>query len=131
MGSIEQAAALLKGLMGKLMSSDNDERTHAEHSLKAEWVATQPQTLLASLAFLVHQDTDASARAFAAVLLRRIAFQNSPNAEFKEDERTVWSVVGPNVHQAVKGELLAALKDETDKGARHKLCDTISEVNNN
>ncbi|KAJ2866574.1 importin subunit beta-3 [Coemansia aciculifera] len=128
--AIEQTASLLKGLMSNLMSSDNDVRTHAENSLKTEWVATQPQTLLGSLAFLVHQDTEPQARAFAAVLLRRIAFQNAPGAEYKEDERTVWSTVGPAAQQAVKNELLGALNDETDKGARHKLCDTISEVNN-
>ncbi|KAJ2324987.1 importin subunit beta-3, partial [Coemansia sp. RSA 2681] len=128
--TISQTASLLKGLMSNLMSADNDVRTHAENSLKTEWVATQPQTLLSSLAFLVHQDTEPQARAFAAVLLRRIAFQNAPNAEYKEDERSVWSIVGPAVQQAVMGELLGALKDETDRSARHKLCDTISEVNN-
>ncbi|KAJ2741550.1 importin subunit beta-3 [Coemansia sp. BCRC 34301] len=128
--TISQTASLLKVVMSTLMSEDNDARTHAESVLKTEWVATQPQTLLSSLAFLVHQDTEAQARAFAAVLLRRISFQSAPNAEYKEDERSVWSMVGSAVHQIVKSELLGALNDETDRSARHKLCDTISEVNN-
>ncbi|KAJ1961863.1 importin subunit beta-3 [Dipsacomyces acuminosporus] len=131
MTNFAQTAALLQTLMSNLMSSDNAVRTQAEASLNSEWVATQPQTLLGSLAFLVHQAPDAQARAFASVLLRRIAFQSLPTAETKEDEHTVWSAVPVEVHQAVKSELLGALKDETDRGARHKACDTIAEINNN
>ncbi|KAJ1991204.1 importin subunit beta-3 [Coemansia spiralis] len=131
MSSFKDTAMLLKTLMSSLMSSDNDVRTQAESSLNNEWLAAQPQTLLGSLSFLVHQDSEAEARAFASILLRRIAFQNMPNPENKEDERSVWSAVPETVHQAVKIELLGALRDETDRGARHKLCDTISEVMNN
>ncbi|KAJ2557738.1 importin subunit beta-3 [Coemansia sp. RSA 1933] len=131
MSSFKETAALLKNVMSNLMSSDNNVRTQAESSLNREWVAVQPQTLLGSLAFLVHQDPDAQARAFASVLLRRISFQNMPNAENKEDERMVWSAVPSTVTQAVKAELLGALKDESERGARHKLCDTISEIVNN
>ncbi|KAJ2318217.1 importin subunit beta-3 [Coemansia sp. RSA 2704] len=128
MSNYEQTAALLKGLMGKLMSSDNAERSQAEQALNSEWRDVQPQTLLGSLAFLVRRDGEAQARAFAAVLLRRIAFQDVKAGDSKEDDRSVWSVVPAAVHQAVKGELLGALKDETDRGARHKLCDTIAEI---
>ncbi|KAJ2722638.1 importin subunit beta-3 [Coemansia sp. Benny D115] len=128
MSSLEQSATLLKGLMGSLMSPDNDVRTKAEGSLNTEWVATQPQTLLGSLAFIVHRDTEIQSRSYAAILLRRIAFQNAAAAENKEDEHTVWSVVPEAVHKTVKDELLGALQDETDRGTRHKLCDTISEI---
>ncbi|KAJ2320910.1 importin subunit beta-3, partial [Coemansia sp. RSA 2702] len=121
MSNYEQTAALLKGLMGKLMSSDNAERSQAEQALNSEWRDVQPQTLLGSLAFLVRRDGEAQARAFAAVLLRRIAFQDVKAGDSKEDDRSVWSVVPAAVHQAVKSELLGALKDETDRGARHKL----------
>ncbi|KAJ2162829.1 importin subunit beta-3 [Coemansia sp. RSA 552] len=132
MSSYEQPAVLLKALMGRLMSSNNEERSQAEASLNDEWRDVQPQTLLGSLAFLVHRDPEAQARAFAAVLLRRIAFQDAHSGgENKEDERSVWSAVSDAVHQAVKSELLGALKDESDRGARHKLCDTISEIANN
>ncbi|KAJ1759819.1 importin subunit beta-3 [Coemansia sp. RSA 2167] len=131
MSSYEQTAALLKGLMSNLMSTDNNVRSQAETALNSEWRDVQPQTLLGSLAFLVHRDNEATARAFAAVLLRRIAFQDVKAGDNKEDERTVWSLVPNGVHQAVKNELLGALKDETDRGTRHKLCDTISEITNN
>ncbi|KAJ2401332.1 importin subunit beta-3 [Coemansia sp. RSA 2559] len=129
--SFKDTAALLKNVMSNLMSSDNIVRTQAESSLNSDWLAVQPQTLLGSLAFLVHQDPDSQARAFASVLLRRISFQKMPNADNKEDERMVWNSVPNAATQAVKVELLGALKDETDRGARHKLCDTISEVMNN
>ncbi|KAJ2844115.1 importin subunit beta-3, partial [Coemansia erecta] len=128
MSNFEQTASLLKTLMGSLMSSDNEERTKAEGALNTEWVATQPQTVLGSLAFLVHRDNDAQARAFAAILLRRISFQNAAAAENKEDQHTVWSVVPKTVHQVVKAELLGALQSESERSTRHKLCDTISEI---
>ncbi|KAJ1723452.1 importin subunit beta-3 [Coemansia erecta] len=128
MSNFSQTAALLKAVMSSLMSSDNDERTRAEAQLNTEWVATQPQTLLGSLAFLAHRDGEAQARAFAAILLRRIAYQNAAAAENKEDQQTVWSAVPEAVHQAVKAELMGALQDETERGARHKVCDTISEI---
>lgn len=128
--SIEQAATMLKELLGNLTSPDNEIRTKAESSLTSEWIATQPQSLLGSLAFLVHRDTDPQGRAFASVLLRRISFQNMPAAENKEDELSVWSVVGAEVQQIVRSELMGALKDETDTDARHKLCDTIAEIFN-
>ncbi|KAJ2636096.1 importin subunit beta-3 [Coemansia sp. RSA 1286] len=128
MSNFEQTASLLKTLMSSLMSSDNDERTKAEGALNTEWVATQPQTVLGSLAYLVHRDSEPKARAFAAILLRRISFQNAAAAENKEDQHTVWSVVPESVHQTVKAELLGALQRETDRSARHKLCDTISEI---
>ncbi|KAJ2709806.1 importin subunit beta-3, partial [Coemansia spiralis] len=131
MSNYEQAAGLLKVLMGSLMSPDNEVRSQAEESLNSEWRDRQPQTLLGSLAFLVHRDGEAQARAFAAVLLRRIAFQPAQAADNKEDERTVWSVVPAGVQQAVKAELLGALKNETERGARHKVCDTIAEISNN
>ncbi|KAJ1735150.1 importin subunit beta-3 [Coemansia sp. Benny D160-2] len=131
MSNFKDTAAVLKGVMSNLMSPDNNVRTKAESTLNSEWLAAQPQTLLGSLAFLVHQDPDAQARAFASVLLRRIAFQGMPNADTKEDMRMVWSAVPQAVTQAVKSELLSALRDESDRGARHKLCDTISEVVNN
>ncbi|KAJ2777475.1 importin subunit beta-3 [Coemansia javaensis] len=127
----EQTAGLLKGLMGRLMSADNEERSQAEASLNSEWRDGQPQTLLGSLAFLVHRDSEAQARAFAAVLLRRLAFQTVNATDNKEDERTVWSVVPGAVQQAVKAELLGALRSETERSARHKLCDTIAEIANN
>ncbi|KAJ2644463.1 importin subunit beta-3, partial [Coemansia sp. RSA 1285] len=131
MSNFKDTAAVLKSVMSNLMSPDNNVRTKAESTLNSEWLAAQPQTLLGSLAFLVHQDPDAQARAFASVLLRRIAFQGMPNADTKEDMRMVWSAVPQAVTQAVKSELLGALRDESDRGARHKLCDTISEVVNN
>ncbi|KAJ2140160.1 importin subunit beta-3, partial [Coemansia sp. RSA 678] len=92
MSSYEQTAALLKGLMSNLMSTDNNVRSQAETALNSEWRDVQPQTLLGSLAFLVHRDNEATARAFAAVLLRRIAFQDVKAGDNKEDERTVWSM---------------------------------------
>ncbi|KAJ2819816.1 importin subunit beta-3, partial [Coemansia erecta] len=132
MSGYEQTAALLKVVMSNLMSSDNAVRSQAETVLNSEWRDVQPQTLLGSLAFLVHRDGEPQARAFAAVLLRRIAFQDvRAGGDNKEDERSVWSVVPQAVHQAVKAELLGALKDESDRGTRHKLCDTISEITNN
>ncbi|KAJ2760466.1 hypothetical protein IWQ57_006298, partial [Coemansia nantahalensis] len=63
MSNYEQAAGLLKGLMGSLMSQDNEVRSQAEASLNGEWRDGQPQTLLGSLAFLVHRDGEAQARA--------------------------------------------------------------------
>ncbi|KAJ2648904.1 importin subunit beta-3 [Coemansia sp. RSA 1250] len=129
--SYEQSAALLKGLMAKLMSSYNEVRSQAETELNNEWRDVQPQTLLSSLAFVVHRDYQAQARAFAAVLLRRISFQDVRTGDNKEDERSVWSVVSPAVHQTVKSVLLGALKDETERGVSHKLCDTIAEIANN
>ncbi|PIA13281.1 ARM repeat-containing protein [Coemansia reversa NRRL 1564] len=131
MSTYGQTAGLLKQLMGKLMSSDNAERSQAEQALNNEWRDVQPQTLLGSLAFLVHRDASAEARAFASVLLRRIAFQPAGGLENKEDERTVWSSVPVDVHQAVRAELLGALGSESDQGARHKLCDTIAEIADN
>ncbi|KAJ2078427.1 importin subunit beta-3 [Coemansia sp. RSA 988] len=131
MSTYGQTAELLKQLMSKLMSSDNAERSQAEQTLNSEWRDVQPQTLLGSLAFLVHRDASAEARAFASVLLRRIAFQTAGGLENKEDERTVWSAVPVNVQQAVRAELLGALGSESDQSARHKLCDTIAEIADN
>ncbi|KAJ1936534.1 importin subunit beta-3, partial [Linderina macrospora] len=129
MSQFSQTAAQLQTLMGSLMSSDNAERTQAEAALTNDWVVAQPQVVVGSLAYLIHQAPDAQVRAFASVLLRRIAPQDAPGTDSKEDAYTVWSRVPADVRVSVKTELLGALRDETDRSARHKMCDTIADIN--
>lgn len=68
-------------------------------------------------------------RSFAAVLARRVALKIAPNQTTTETvELTLWDVVPEETRQVIQTNFLTALKKETNKSARNKICDTISEI---
>lgn len=119
-------AALAQLLQG-LQSPDNVTRSHAEESLNSEWVIARPDVLLMGLVEQIQGATDSGARAFAAVLFRRIAtrIRKEPNSEVSED--LFWSLQDPQ-KQAIRAKLLECLASEADTGVRNKIGDAVAEV---
>lgn len=113
-------------MLQQLMSSDNVERTQAEAALNTEWLEARPQMLLPALASVLVESGDESARALAAVLLRRIA--PKPTTTTTSDGGSVWMAVGEDAREAVQAMLLRALLGEGSDHVRRKAGDCVAEL---
>ncbi|CAH1757572.1 14994_t:CDS:10 [Entrophospora sp. SA101] len=103
-----------------LATNDNDLRTTAEKQLNEQWLAQQPNFLLLSLTQLGRTHDKIEGRAFAFVLLRRIAFRQVQNQTVKIDGVTVWDSIPSQSMEAIKHDLLIALSIEQENTVRHK-----------
>ncbi|KAG0331637.1 hypothetical protein BG000_010719 [Podila horticola] len=116
-------------MLSDLVSNDNTVRSTAEQQLNSDWMVSKPDALLTGLAHLACHHEDAVLRSFAAVLARRVALRVAPHQPTTDSvEMTLWDVVPEETRQAIQINFLTALKKETNKSARNKICDTISEI---
>lgn len=65
-------------------------------------------------------------RSQCSVLLRRLAFR--PSVTSPDTDARLYDTVQEQTRSAIKDLLLAALANETDVSARHKVSDTIAEI---
>ncbi|CAG8478858.1 3893_t:CDS:10 [Diversispora eburnea] len=121
----------LNQVLSNLASADNDLRSGAEQQLNELWIAQQPDLLLLSLAQLGRSHQDTHGREFSFILLRRIAFKQSPNQVTKGEDSSIWVLLQEQSRQTIKNELLMSLSVEQDNTVRHKVCDAVSEVAKN
>ncbi|RHZ80549.1 hypothetical protein Glove_134g184 [Diversispora epigaea] len=121
----------LNQVLSNLASADNDLRSGAEQQLNELWIAQQPDLLLLSLAQLGRSHQDTHGREFSFILLRRIAFKQSPNQVKKGEDSSIWDLLQEQSRQTIKNELLMSLSVEQDNTVRHKVCDAVSEVAKN
>ncbi|KAJ1912131.1 importin subunit beta-3 [Mycoemilia scoparia] len=133
-GSMAQTAEMLQRLMNDLTSANNEARSQAEAHLNHDWVLTQPNSLISGLSYLISNSQDSTIRAFACVLLRRIAFRpaipmGKSSAAEPASDQIVWQAISEQTRQTTKQDLLNALLNSTPEPATlHKICDTISEI---
>ncbi|RPB15260.1 ARM repeat-containing protein [Morchella conica CCBAS932] len=120
-----QVMLALQQLLQGLASSDNATRTQAEESLGKEWIAKSPEMLLSGLAEQVRVADDPAARAFAAVLFRRIAAKTRTEGSQPQE---MYLTLPSNVMVYIRELLLQCFADETEKSSRNKIGDAVAEV---
>ncbi|ORZ41524.1 armadillo-type protein [Catenaria anguillulae PL171] len=129
---MDQAAHEISQLLHHLASSDNDARALAEQTLREKYVDQDPTHGLPALALLARSHPEHPIRAFAAVLLRRLALspivQPAAGPDGTKTHTCPLYLIPDAARAAVLQELLGALAAETVSSARRKLCDTIAEI---
>ncbi|XP_072990943.1 uncharacterized protein [Typha latifolia] len=131
----QQIAALLgadsapfESLITHLMSSSNEQRSHAE-SLFHLCRDQQPDALALKLAHLLHSSPSLELRAMAAVLLRKLlTHSSSSSSSSSSDAELFWPRLNPSIQSTLKSLLLSAVEREATKSIAKKLCDTVSEL---
>ncbi|KAE9602968.1 putative TOG domain-containing protein [Lupinus albus] len=111
-------------LISHLMSSSNDQRSHAE-SLFNLCKQNDPNTLSLKLAHLLHSSPHHEARAMSAILLRK---QLTRHHNEVDDSNYLWPRLNGNTQSTLKSLLLSSLQAEQTKSISKKLCDTVSEL---
>ncbi|CAJ1938559.1 unnamed protein product [Sphenostylis stenocarpa] len=110
--------APLETLISHLMSSSNEQRSHAE-ALFNLCKQTDPDNLTLKLAHLLHSSPQQEARAMSAILLRK---------QLTRDDSYLWPRLSPHTQSSLKSLLLSSIQTENAKSISKKLCDTISEL---
>ncbi|KAH1050748.1 hypothetical protein AAZX31_08G112200 [Glycine max] len=105
-------------LISHLMSSSNEQRSHAE-TLFNLCKQTDPDNLSLKLAHLLHSSPHQEARAMSAILLRK---------QLTRDDSYLWPRLSPQTQSSLKSLLLSSIQSENIKSISKKLCDTISEL---
>ncbi|RDX86579.1 Importin-5, partial [Mucuna pruriens] len=105
-------------LISHLMSSSNEQRSHAE-ALFNLCKQTDPDNLSLKLAHLLHSSPHQEARAMSAILLRK---------QLTRDDSYLWPRLSPHTQSSLKSLLLSSIQSENTKSISKKLCDTISEL---
>ncbi|TKY60023.1 Importin-5 protein [Spatholobus suberectus] len=105
-------------LISHLMSSSNEQRSHAE-ALFNLCKQTDPDNLSLKLAHLLHSSPHQEARAMSAILLRK---------QLTRDDSYLWPRLSPHTQSSLKSLLLSSIQTENTKSISKKLCDTISEL---
>ncbi|KAL5188150.1 Importin-5 [Glycine soja] len=105
-------------LISHLMSSSNEQRSHAE-ALFNLCKQTDPDSLSLKLAHLLHSSPHEEARAMSAILLRK---------QLTRDDSYLWPRLSPHTQSSLKSLLLSSIQKENIKSISKKLCDTISEL---
>lgn len=116
-------AQLLQGLQ----STDNTTRTEAEKQLNEEWVNKQPAMLLMGLAEQMQGSQDDGARAFAAVLFRRMSCRSTKDTASGETKEVFQLLPAPQ-RAEIRSKLLLAHAQEQKAHVRHKIGDAIAEL---
>ncbi|KAK7247138.1 hypothetical protein RIF29_42015 [Crotalaria pallida] len=111
-------------LISHLMSSSNDQRSHAE-TLFNLCKQNDPNTLSLKLAHLLHSSPHHEARAMSAILLRK---QLTRLHSDSDDTNYLWPRLNPTTQSTLKSLLLSSLQSEQTKSISKKLCDTVSEL---
>ncbi|KAL7272625.1 importin subunit beta-3 [Rhizina undulata] len=120
-----EAVIHLQQLLGGLASSDNTTRTQAEEVLNNDWITNQPEMLLSGLAEQIRGAEDPVARAFAAVLFRRIASKTQTKAD---EPKELFLTLNPGVKNYVRTLLLQCFAEEIEKSVRNKIGDAVAEI---
>ncbi|XP_020215509.1 importin-5 [Cajanus cajan] len=105
-------------LISHLMSSSNEQRSHAE-ALFNLCKQTDPDNLSLKLAHILHSSPQQEARAMSAILLRK---------QLTRDDSYLWPRLSPHTQSSLKSLLLSSIQTENTKSISKKLCDTISEL---
>ncbi|KAE9601182.1 hypothetical protein Lal_00023750 [Lupinus albus] len=111
-------------LISHLMSSSNDQRSHAE-TLFNLCKQNDPNTLSLKLAQLLHSSPHIEARAMSAILLRKQLTRHHNEAD---ESNYLWPRLNANTQSTLKSILLSSLQSEQIKSISKKLCDTVSEL---
>ncbi|CAM8960812.1 unnamed protein product [Rhodiola kirilowii] len=105
-------------LISHLMSSTNDQRSHAE-ALFNICKQNHPDALSLKLAQQLHSSPHAEARAMSAILLRK---------QLTQDDSFIWPRLAESTRANLKSVLIECLKRDDAKTITKKLCDTVSEL---
>ncbi|CAL9182753.1 unnamed protein product [Musa hybrid cultivar] len=128
----QQVAAILgpdsapfESLVSQLMSSSNEQRSHAE-SLFNLCRDLHPDALAHKLASLLHSSPAFDLRAMSALLLRKLLTYRVGSFASDADLSYLWPRLSPSSQASLKSLLLSALHLETDRSVSKKLSDAIS-----
>ncbi|KAL9274571.1 Importin-5-like protein [Drosera capensis] len=116
---------LFETLIAHLMSTSNDQRSHAESIFNLA-KQSSPDALSLKLLHLLASSPHLEARAMAAVLLRRILTRSSSSDD--DANRFLWPRLTADTQSAIKSMLLVSVQREEAKSIAKKLCDTVSEL---
>ncbi|KAL9675431.1 hypothetical protein QQ045_003633 [Rhodiola kirilowii] len=105
-------------LISHLMSSTNDQRSHAEAVFNI-CKQNHPDALSLKLAQQLHSSPHAEARAMSAILLRK---------QLTQDDSFIWPRLAESTRANLKSVLIECLKRDDAKTITKKLCDTVSEL---
>ncbi|XVF47512.1 hypothetical protein PTKIN_Ptkin03bG0114600 [Pterospermum kingtungense] len=105
-------------LISHLMSSSNEQRSHAE-ALFNLCKQSDPDALCIRLAHLLQVCAQPETRAMATILLRKL---------LTRDDSYIWPCLNISTQSCLKSLLLSQIQVETTKTLSKKLCDTVSEL---
>ncbi|KAL4539354.1 hypothetical protein Ndes2437B_g02265 [Nannochloris sp. 'desiccata'] len=110
-------ASAFEGLLQLLMSAQNEERSRAENIFSELKKHADPcaQHLIRSL----RTSPNLECRSLCAVLLRKV---------ITTDSKSLWPNLSNPAKDAIKSELLNAIKEEQTRSLSHKICDCIGEL---
>lgn len=122
-----QTPASLSEILNHIQSSENVERSHAEHLLETEWLARGPEKQAALLVGLTELAVggDLKSRAMAAVLLRRYCSKLLPH---EESVQRLIDIIDPAACVIIRAQALAGLTSQQPLYVRHKLADAVAEI---
>ncbi|KAK1281696.1 hypothetical protein QJS10_CPB22g01251 [Acorus calamus] len=138
MASPSSEAALLMGpdpshfetLLSHLMSTSNEQRSHAE-SLYNLCRDSHPDHLSLALSRTLTASPSAELRAMSAILLRKLLTpSSSPSDDTSSSSSSsyIWDRLSPPTQAALKSHLLACVQREEAKSIVKKLCDVVSQL---
>lgn len=107
-------------LISNLMSSSNEQRSHAE-SLLSLIRQSHPDALALNLARTLTSSALPECRAMAAILLRKHLTRDDSSS-------FIYTRLTPSTQNNLKSVLLLQLQKEGDKSILKKLCDAVSEL---
>ncbi|GMI97486.1 EMBRYO DEFECTIVE 2734, (karyopherin enabling the transport of the cytoplasmic HYL1 [Hibiscus trionum] len=105
-------------LVSHLMSSSNEQRSHAE-ALFNLCKQSDPDALCLRLAHLLQVCNQPETRAMASILLRKL---------LTRDDSYIWPRLNINTQSSLKSVLLSQIQVESAKNLSKKLCDTVAEL---
>ncbi|KAJ0982706.1 hypothetical protein J5N97_010961 [Dioscorea zingiberensis] len=115
--------AAFESFVAALMSSANDQRSHAE-SLFNLCRDRHPDSLVLKLAHLLLSSASFELRAMATILLRKLLTRGPDPTS----ETYLWPRLSASSQSSLKSALLSAIQRDDPKSISKKLCDTISEL---
>ncbi|XP_039139952.1 importin-5-like [Dioscorea cayenensis subsp. rotundata] len=115
--------AAFESLISALMSSNNDQRSHAE-SLFNLCRDHHPDSLAFKLAQLLLSSAPVELRSMAAILLRKLLTRDADPSS----SSYLWPRLSPQTQSSLKSALLSVIQREDSKSISKKVCDTISEL---
>ncbi|CAH8256820.1 unnamed protein product [Arabidopsis lyrata] len=110
-------------LISHLMSSSNEQRSHAE-SLFNLCKQTHPDSLALKLVQSLDSSPNLELRAMSAVLLRKQLTRTGDD----DDSAFIYPRIAESTRLTLKSVLITSLQQESTKSIAKKVCDTISEL---
>eukprot|EP00262_Sarcandra_glabra_P020966 TRINITY_DN855_c0_g1_i1.p1 TRINITY_DN855_c0_g1~~TRINITY_DN855_c0_g1_i1.p1 ORF type:complete len:1178 (+),score=212.96 TRINITY_DN855_c0_g1_i1:195-3536(+) len=115
---LAQDASQFETLVSHLMSTSNEQRSHAE-SIFNLCKQSHPDALTLKLIQLLQSSIHLEIRAMSAILLRK---------QLTRGDNYIWPRLSPSTQSAIKSHLLLCVQREETKSISKKLCDTVSEL---